>query len=281
MEISLEDPPMNHHQIQHIVAEVISRLAPRLGADGRRGSLIVVFSGATAEFGEAVGQIRLLVLDGYRVRLAFSQTAEQIFGQVVRDQLAGFPHIGSIESTQWLSALREARAVVCPLMSVNTISKLSLLIADNLIANLILHGLFMGKAVIVARDGVDLAGQGRKALGINKGTPTLKQAIADRLQTVTQYGCSMTDVQRLRVTVNSILSAEGTSAAIQPDLKPHFTPLKFRSSGRLITAADVRNAYRVGATLGISPESLITPLARDLAEQLGVVFVGSGGEGSH
>lgn len=271
----------NQQQIQRIVAEVISKLAPRLGADGRHGSLIVPFSGATAGFGEAVRQIRFLILDGYQVRLAFSQAAEQLFGQVVKDQLAGFPHVSSLDPAQWLSALGEARAIVCPLVSVNTISKLSLLIADNLVTNLILHGLFMGKAVILARDGVDLNGQGRKTLGIDNGAPALRQAVVNRLQTVTEYGCCITDVQGLRATVNSVLTSQGTAAPKQPAPNSYSTPLKLSTSGRLITAADVRNTHRIGATLSISSASLITPLARDLAMQLGVVFVERGGEGSH
>jgi len=276
MEIELGDTPMNREQMQHIVAEVISRLAPRLGADGRRGSLMVPLSGATAGFGEAVRQIRCLILDGYQVCLAFSQPAEQLFGQTVRDQLAGFPHVSSIDPTQWLSALTESRAVVCPLMSLNTISKISLLIADNLVTNLILHALFMGKAVILARDGVDLSGQGRKALGVDKGTPRLKQAILDRLRVLTEYGCCVTDVQMLRTTVNAVLTNGGGLKPRQPEAKSLHTLPTLNLVGKLVTAVDVRNAHRTGATLSISSASLITPLASDLAMQLGVAFVKSG-----
>jgi len=56
-----------------------------------------------------------------------SQAAEALYGQVIRDQLAGFPHISTVHSTNWLSALKEARAIVVPLLSVNTLSKVSLL----------------------------------------------------------------------------------------------------------------------------------------------------------
>lgn len=281
MEIRLGDPSMNREQIQRIVVEVISRLVPRLGADGRRGSLIVPFTGATAGFEEALLQVRSLILDGYQIRLAFSQGAEQLCGKVVRNQLEGFPHISSIEPAKWLSALGKAHAVVCPLLSVNTMSKISLLIADNLVTNLILHGLFMGKPVIVARDGVDINGEDRKALGIGNGTPALRKALVNRLETMREYGCCITDVQKLRATVNAILTNEGTSTPKQPNRKSFSVPLRLGSSGRLITAADVRSAHRTGASLSISSASLISPLARDLATQLGVVFVESDGEGSH
>ena len=61
---------MKERDIERIVVEVITRLALQLGADGSRGTLVAVFSGATAGFNEAVQQVRLLILDGYRIQLA-------------------------------------------------------------------------------------------------------------------------------------------------------------------------------------------------------------------
>lgn len=263
---------MNDEQFERLVAEVISRLAPRLGADGRRGCLIIVFTGATAAFDEALRQVRFLVLDGYRIQLAFSQTAEQLCGRVVRDQLSGFPHLSLVEPTRWFSALGESRAVVCPLLSVNSISKLSLLIADNLVTNLMLHALFMGKAVIVASDGVDLANQDRKTLGIHNGALALRQAVSQRLRTVAEYGCCVTHTRLLRETVNSILANDESSAIRQPGRRSHFTAPTLKLSGKLVTATDVRNAHRTGGKVSISSASLVTPLARDLAMQWGVVL---------
>jgi hypothetical protein len=113
---------MSDEHVQQIVAEVISRLATRLGADGSRGTVIIVFTGATAAFGEAIQQVRALILDGYRIELVFSQAAEQLFARAVTDELRGFPHVNSMEPTRWLSALQETCAVVVPLLSVNTAS---------------------------------------------------------------------------------------------------------------------------------------------------------------
>jgi hypothetical protein len=184
---------VNREQVMRLVAEVISRLAPRLGADGRRGRLVIAFSGATASLPETLRQCRLLVLDGYRLRLAFSAAAEQLFGSVVRESLEGFPHVDQVDSAQWLGELLESRAVLCPMLSVNTLSKVSVLTADALVPNLLLHGLFMGKPVVLARNGVDLADEGRRALGIDQATPALRQALDDRLRTVAGYGCRITD----------------------------------------------------------------------------------------
>ena len=256
---------MNEDQVQRIVAEVIRRLVARLGGDGSRGTVVTVFTAATAAFNEAVRQVGALTIDGYRVQLLFSQAAEQLFGRAVRDRLTGFPHVGSVEPAKWLSALKEADAVIVPLLSVNTVSKLSLLIADNVIHNLILHALFMGKPVIAARNGADPTGRGREELGFHKGTPALRQALMQRLQTLTDYGCYLTDVQGLRDTLNVVLAGTKASLAVQPDQTSHPSNSTLNRLGKVVTAADILNAHRLGANLSIASATLITPLARDLA----------------
>jgi hypothetical protein len=258
---------VNREQVLRLVAEVISRLTPRLGADGRRGCLVVAFSGATGSFSETLRQCRLLVLGGYQLRLAFSPAAEQLFGSVVRESLDGFPHVDQVDRVQWLGELLESRAVLCPMLSVNTLSKVSLLIGDGLVPNLLLHGLFMGKPVVLARDGVDLADEGRRGLGIDQATPALRQALDERLRTVADYGCLITDVRGLHATVNSVLVSGSVraSAGALP-------------AGPIVTATDVRRAHGAGGALSLSPGSLVTPLARDLAMQLGVRLTRNGME---
>lgn len=267
---------MKEQDIQRIVVEVIARLAPQLGADGSRGDLIAVFTGATVGFNEAIQQVRSLVLDGYRIRLAFSRAAEELYVQIVRDQLAGFPHISSVEPSEWLSALKDALAVVVPLLSVNTVAKLSQLIADNLATNLILHALFMGKPVIAARNGADPAEKRRGELGFHKGSPALNQALWQRLQTVAQYGCHLTDVNQVREATNSIFIGERGS---MPERAIKMTPppqKMLTHPGRMVTAGHVLYAHRIGADLRLSPQSLITPLARELASKHRVALMKTG-----
>jgi hypothetical protein len=158
------------------------------------------------------------------------------------------------------------------MLSVNTLSKVSVLTADALVPNLLLHGLFMGKPVVLARNGVDLADEGRRALGIDQATPALRQALDDRLRTVAGYGCRITDVRSLHATVNSLLvsrSARASADAPPADALP---------AGPLVTVADVRRAHRADGALSLSPRSLVTPLARDVAMQLGVQLNRNGRE---
>jgi hypothetical protein len=55
---------MTDEKVQKIVTAVISRIARQMGADGSRGTLVTVFTGATVAFQEAASQVRGLILDG-------------------------------------------------------------------------------------------------------------------------------------------------------------------------------------------------------------------------
>jgi hypothetical protein len=262
---------MKEQDIQRIVSEVIGRLAVRLGADGSRGILITVFTGATVGFKEAVQQVGSLILDGYRVQVVFSPAAEELYGQVVRNELAGFPHLSSLDPTEWLSNLRRARCVVVPLLSVNTLSKITMLIADTLAANLIVHGLFGGKTVIAARNGVDPMGAGREVLGFHQGSPALKQALLERLQIASDYGCKLIDVREIKDRVNSALTEENHARREEAKLSSPVSMLK--QSGKVISAGDILQAHYRGKDLQISLGAIITPLARELADRYGVTLV--------
>jgi len=265
---------MSEEQIKHIITEVIRRLAVRSGANGSRGTLIMVFTGATGAFREALQQVRFLILNGYRVQLVFSQAAEDLYGQVARDHLDGFPYITMLETKRWLTALKESRAVVIPLLSVNTVSKVAMLIADNLPTNLILHALFMGKAVFAARNGADPDGvHWQKKLGSHTQSPALRQAFLERLQCVENYGCRLTDTMELGKTVNAFLTDIKNSNVELSDNAVRVAHSTLNHSGKILTAADVRHAHRLGADLILFPSTLITPLARDLAMRYDVVLL--------
>lgn len=252
-------------QFQRLVVEVISRLTARLGAHGRRGTLIAVFTGATVSFEEAVQLVRNLILDGFRIQVAFSPAAERLYGQVLRDQLAGFPHLEAVPDSGWLLALKKADAVVVPLLSVNSLSKLALLIADNLPSNLLLHALFTGKVVVAARNGVDPDGSGRADLGFNREASGLRGALLQRLQTVAGYGCRLADISEVRGIVDSVPA--GNADAPKTYAEPPTLRISegLASESRFVTAAEIRRAHHLGQRVRLARRTLITPLARELA----------------
>jgi pyruvate/2-oxoglutarate dehydrogenase complex dihydrolipoamide acyltransferase (E2) component len=261
---------MEEKQVEHLVAEVLKRMLPELGATGAAGTVIAVFSGATVGFNEAVQQVRSLVLRGYRVQLAFSRGAELLYARLVWQQLEGFPHVSPVDESKWLRILKEARAVVVPLLSVNTLSKLSFLLADNLASNLMLHGLFTGKPVILAQNGVDPVDPGRAELEFHKGSPALALAIQERLQVARSYGCQITDVAEVCAAVEASIAPE--RAAPRPSQRIAAAPASAASARRdnIVTAADVLQAHHEGRNLQMHTSARMTPLARELASKHGV-----------
>jgi hypothetical protein len=258
--------------IREIATKVILRLAQRLGATGESGEILCVFTAATVGFSEALRQAHGLILDGFRLRLAFSPQAEHLMASMVKRQMEGFPHVSLLEPAMWLSALQEARAVAIPLLSLNTLSKISMLIADNTVTNIILHALFMGKPVVAARNGADPCDRGREVLGLHRENHSLKKAILQRLQTAEDYGCILTDASQLRQTLKSVLLGEcprDVKQRLNLSVPPAPVP---GTPQRFITAAEVLFAWQTGAKLDVGSGSAITPLARELAGRYGVII---------
>ncbi len=160
-------------------------------------------------------------------------------------------------------------------MSVNTLSKVALLIADSQTGNLILHGLFTGKPVIVASNGVE-SNQGRAELGFDNGLPALKRVIDERLKVVAGFGCKVVDISQLSAAAGAALprvQAEEPHVAGDAAQRPETGRPPVRHEARLVTAGDVLQAYRRGTDLLCAAKTLITPLARDLAARHGVCIV--------
>ena len=264
---------MDEKQIEKVVAEVLSRLAKQLAGAGESGLVIAVFGGATVGYNEALHQIRLLVLQGFRVQLVFSQGAEHLYAKFAWQQLEALPNVTIFDRSHWLRTLKEARAVVVPMLSLNTLSKLSLLLADNLASNLILHALFGGKPVLLAKNGVDPTDKGRIEPHFDKCGPALAQAIEERLQAVRGYGCEVMDVGELTSALQCALKRGRTAPFAGPFRHGSAKAAASNGNHNILTAADVLRAHHAGAPLRVGIAKLVTPLARELATKHGVTLL--------
>lgn len=255
--------------IKHLVIEIIGRLTVRLGADGQQGRVLVAITAATAGFGIAVDQLRQMVLMGYRLDLAFSTQARALHRDSIMDALAGFPFVTEIDPARWLTALSESRAVVIPLLSLNSASKAALLIADTLPTNLALHGLAVGKPVLLATNSADLQGPHWSGLGNDASPPAgLVKAVGQRLASLHELGYRLTDVSQLSRLLDAILDGRTRTAA--PNPAPRQNPSSRRIwqvQERTITAAHVRHAQVQGLDIQLRSQAVVTPLAREAAQK--------------
>jgi Flavoprotein len=262
---------MSEERIHQVVVEVLKRLLPHLGATGERGTIVAVFTGATAGYREAVDQVRSLVMQGYRVELVFSRGAETLYSKYLWGELEGFPHVSAFGEADWLRNLQDVKAVVVPVLSLNTLSKLSLLLADNFAGNVLLHALLAGKPVVMARNGTDPSDKGRKIPHFGHCGPLLAAAIEERFQIVGGYGCRVIEVNNLSATVLSLIEQKNIVATVAQ--RNGTRSASTHSTNNVVTAGDVLRASQSGTQLRVGAKTIVTPLARELAYKHGVGLV--------
>ncbi len=268
---------MDAQTVGRIVDQVIRRVAENIGADGRKGRLIAVFTGASADFAQCVDQIRGLVLDGYRVETVLSEAAEAIFGETLRQMLAGFPQIAPVSETRWVTAADNALGVVVPMLSLNTLSRIALLMADNKPTNIILRALFTGRPVLMVPNGAVARAPHWQAKAGGSQAPALAAAVEERLAAVGRYGAQIVAVNAIRRTVAAwSRGIAGPAAATFPAANSSTGAGFIRAGSTVVSAAQVRLAHSAGADLVIAPQARVTPLARDLASRYGVALVHEG-----
>ena len=258
---------MDEKQMQQILAEVLKRLVQEVGATGERGDVVVVFTGATAGFTEAIQQVRSLVVKGFRPRLVFSRSAELLYGAAVWKELEGFPQVAPFDGPQWLHSLKDAKGVVVPVLSLDTLSKLSLLLADNLASNLLLHALFTGKPLILAQNGVDPTDKGRIVRHFEYCGAVLAGAIRERMEVVRSYGCEVVDVGCLSDALEAALMEKPRELGANGHRNGTTKLTTFSQKQKIITASDVLRAQQLREPIRLRKSAIMTALARELAQK--------------
>ena len=253
---------MSEERIHEVVVEVLKRVLPHMGATGDRGTVVAVFTGATGGYHEAVDQVRSLILQGYRLELVFSRGAESLYAKYLWGELDGFPHVTAFNESDWLHKLKDVKAVVVPVLSLNTLSKLSLLLADNFASNVILHALFAGKPLVMARNGTDPSDRGRQIPHFDHCTPLLAAAIEERFQIVGGYGCRVVEANELSAAVLSMVELKNVPETV---VRRNGTRPAIHSTNHIITAGDVLRASQLGTQVRVDARTIVTPLARELA----------------
>lgn len=262
---------MTDAQIQYIIREVVQRIIIRKGANGKRGSLIVVFTGVAKNLGLAISEVRRLVVNGFKIKLALSENAEKLYGSDIQEMLLGYPHVSSIDKSHWIEELKMARAVTIPLLSLNSLSRVALLIADTLASQLIVHALLMNKPVLAAQNDIYFS-QGPIESRIEN--QSLNKSILHRIEMISNFGCKMTELKNLSKEVNQLFqhNLNLKKPGIQTKQTSKTSRKKIRHKGKVVTAAQIRQAHMANADLILAPGVLISPLANDIATTQQVSF---------
>jgi hypothetical protein len=268
--------------LSELVQRVLYLIAQRINEQNPdKEYVMVVFTGATAGFVHAFTAVEELMLSGLEVRIVLSDSAERIYGDIIKKRLLSWPTASLSSGERWFCELKGAKGVIVPMLSVSALSKVSRLMADSLTTNLILQALFMGKPVVAAIDGCEPGNSDRQKLGLDSGTPALQQALGQLLIRLNDFGCSLVRCHDLGWMSKRLLT--GMEDRSEGKKKPeNVLPVRQDSqeiavssplSAKMVDSALVRQALRENRIVKIDQGGVITPLALELAQKYGLQII--------
>jgi len=263
-------------ELEQLVTAVVRAVVRALGQEETAkgnppppacGRLVALITGGLVGAEEAFAALERLLRRGYQLDVVLSKSAVAIHSpDALRARLPGVRLHLAVEMQSPHQLLSSCDLVVVPIMTRHTAARTALLLSDTLPVSLILDALLRGKPVVAARDAADLSLPGWRGQARGNVPSGLRTAMEEVLQRLASMGVELVEARQLYEAVERRLAAPAATEARVPDGSS-------RLSRQVITAEAVRMAaMREDRTLDVRG-AIVTPLARDLARQLGVHFV--------
>jgi hypothetical protein len=161
-------------------------------------------------------------------------------------------------------ALRDAELVLVPVVSRNTLSKVALGIADDLLTEGIAEALMLGKEVIAIRDDYDPLNRLQVSAGLSANS-AYNSMIAGYEQKLGEFGVKIINLSEFRETLADRLDLTKLLPAQQQKQEHGLLPQDpFEVQSSILTLADVQKGQ--GGKLIAKPGTIMTPLAKEYVD---------------
>lgn len=245
-----------------IVNEVLIRLK------NRPKRALILFTGASIGFYDAIGQLKILIEDGWQFKVLLSNSAEYVLTQALVQRELNIEGIHLERSVSSMKALyADTDCIIIPTLTFNTAVKISLGIADTLVTNLAAHAIMEGIPILAAKDACDLENPIRRQLGMNKIPKAYLNRAADHLETLSSYGIKLVDAVSIAHHAKILNSFPSTTTM------PVSISKRIEINKKVISRADIIHAAALGDTLVVMPKTIITSLAQDAAKEYDIKIV--------
>lgn len=236
----------------NITSNILENITNRLNAQGfsnKEGKALVVINGANMDLNRIQGFIRDLKTS-YEISIGFSFMAERLLDtKKIIDELRP-AHVFREEDMLRLKEIyREYSTLVGPNISMNTLSKVSTGMIDSFISNAIWSFLYFGKKVYLDFNSV------REYMGKKPRNQEIEEIIEAKIASVLNMGAIEINPEMILQDV-IIENKQG--------------PNKIVEQKDLISEKDIINLSKNKSVLVLDKNTLITPLARDKARELGI-----------
>jgi hypothetical protein len=257
---------MDQDRLRRIVAEQVRRAlrpgttepAPPTPDDAQ--TVVAIFCGGRGGLSTALAQVSGIAKLAHVVAV-LTPAAKEIIGEErpMREARAHEIVLPDSRVSPW-ELIDRAEVVLVAQLTRTTLARIGLGSGDSFASTLVLNALWAGKAVVVARDGVDPDLAARDGAGTPDAPRALVRLYEEYLDRLEACGCHIIPAARISETVVSLLTGREPSRE---------RPLQSR---RVITEEDVRRAARRGESVDVT-RAVVTPLARDAAQELGVDLI--------
>lgn len=225
--------------------------------------LALIFTGTDIGLNDYIDELIKLKRYGFTYDVVLSEAAEGIIGLDVLKSRLGPKKIFNNVTIEDLDVFCKFDGAVVPMMTQNTLTKLVLGIQDNFITSLIWHMLWFSKPVFI--DFFNC----RTKMGSKAKNPFLNEMIENYLSNLIKMG--VTEVGKKDFIVKLLDKFKSYKALEIQANEDITTDMNFFEG--VITEKDVINIAKKEKKIFVSTRTIITPLAKDTAKELGLKII--------
>lgn len=213
--------------------------------------VLVVFTGSNIQLNEKIGELKKLKENDLEISLAFSFMAERILDtNSIINSLDPFEVYREEDIFDLEDIVEEYFCVIGPNITMNTLSKVSLGMIDSFVSNIIWTFLYMDKKVYLDFTSVN------NYLGKKSKNKEINNIIENHISTLNKMG--------------AIGLEEGKYMEKIVQGKPNIKGPEIPGKSMVITERDLANYSPKDQPIVLPKGSIITPLAKDRARELGI-----------
>ncbi len=248
--------------IDLIAEEVVRRMR------NRPKKALVIFTGAAIGFSQSIKCIKNLKEDGWDLKILLSKSAEYV---LTRDLIKESLDIDKIHVESEVTGMKElyndVDMIIIPALTLNSAVKIALCICDNLVTNIVSHGIMEGIPILAAKDACDLRNPVRSKLGAKKIPEAYLNKVEDYISILESYGIKMVEAKDI---YKYAIQNRTEHSLIK---KPDNGNCGLNISKRVLSRADIIGALNYGRKINISKSTIITALAKETAKEYAVEIV--------
>ncbi|NFH91591.1 phosphopantothenate--cysteine ligase [Clostridium botulinum] len=280
---------MNFDEIVQIVLkEVMSQLENKSFISKKA---VVFFTGNTVGLEDCITELEKLKIQGIKLKAVLSKHASQIIDRNIINKIFNNEDIyidGDLEDSNHIYD-EEFNLLIGATLSINSLSKVANGISDTMPTALISKCILNGTKVIISKDGVDFRESNiRKNPYKNIPVPYMNmiKGYLDRLES---YGIKFVNSESIFDSIikkdfnEDILSKvkpkiddgninEIVSSNFKNEFNENYKTLEFKINKKVISSEDISNNSG-NKKIVIPNNSIITSLAKDLSEELGIQII--------